>query len=185
MNYYLALRLQALQSVLVPDEEANLRHIFRWYSRTFHTPLHTVEELPLEDVLRSFYEQSYEELSEEDRKTELRELLETPEERKARLRAKDEERAEAFEFSKFTAEEERKKEEKKKLADLKPEEGRPLAIKREVPETSLPKSQPVIPMKDLKELPPDIEMKFVSDEDFEAELNAQAMIPPTKPQSSK
>ena len=180
MNYYLALRLQALRAVLAPDEDANLRSIFRWYSRTFHTPLHQVEELPVEDILTAFYEQSYEDLSEEDRKAELDELLETPEERKVRMRLKDEERAEAFEFARLSAEQERRKE-AKKLADLKPESGRPL-IPQKPPETSLPKN--VVPGSAMKELPPNIEMKFVSDDDFEAELNAEAMMP-RKPQSSK
>lgn len=181
MNHYLALRLQALRAVLVPDEEATLRHVFRWYSRTFHTPLHEVEDLPVEDVLRTFYEQSYEDLEEEARWAEVRELLETPEERKAKLRRKDEEKADAFEFSQFTAEQEQKKEEAKRIADLKPENQKRLQV-REAPETTLPKA-PMTAVKDLKELPPNIEMRFLSDEEFESELDTEAMLPARKPQS--
>lgn len=184
MNYYLALRLQALNAVLDPDEDANLRHIFRWYSRTFHTPLQAVEEIPVDDVLQAFYEQSYEDLSEEERQTELKTLLETPEDKRLRLRAQDEEQAEAFEFARYTAEEERRKEEKKKLSDIQPEGNKAFQV-RKIPEATLPKSQPM-DLKGLKELPPDIEMKFLSESEFEAEANGPGtMLPSQKPQSFK
>lgn len=185
MNYYLAQRLQAMKAVLAPDEEAWLRHIFRWYSRTFHTPLHQVEELPIEDVLQAFYEDRYEDMEEEERKKEIAELLETPAERQERLRAKDEERYEAYEFSRFSEEEERKKVEAKRLADLKPEGAKAMLQHREAPETTLPRSPPPTPMKELKELPPDIEMKFVTDEEFEASLEGQSLPLAKKPQSSQ
>ncbi len=57
----------------------------RWYARTFYTPLHIVEEeVPLDDVLRTWFEDQFESLSEEGRLDEARRLTETPEERAQR-----------------------------------------------------------------------------------------------------
>jgi hypothetical protein len=174
-----------MRSVEEPDRAATIRSILRWYSKTFHTALHVVEDLPLEDVLTAYYESTYEDLEDEQRAKEIAELLETDEERVARLRRQDEERAEAFDFARFTEEEERKKEAKKRMADLNPKENQRF-VKKEAPETSLPKPMKTTPLKDVKELPPDIEMKFVSDEAFEQELEGfGSMVPGSKPQSSK
>jgi hypothetical protein len=80
-----AARLLALKSVLNPDEDYYLRRVFRWYSRTFHTPLHVVPDLPLEDILEAYYEHVYEEIVAEDEpdkvNSAIRELVETEEER--------------------------------------------------------------------------------------------------------
>lgn len=48
-----------------PDPEFFLRKVFRWYSKTFVTPLDEVEDLPLADVLRHFYEYHFEEMLED------------------------------------------------------------------------------------------------------------------------
>lgn len=179
MDYFSALRLQALAAIQKPDEAANRRYIYRWYSKTFHTPLHIVEELDPEDVYTAFYESTYEDMTDVERETEIRELLETPEEKAAKRRQKDLERAEMFEFAQYTAEEERRKEEKKRLTDLDVKQKQKFVV-RETPETSLPKPKPATPMKDLKELPPNIEMKFVSDADFEALLDSPGNMIPGK-----
>ena len=61
MNYFRALRLQALRSVLgagdpdFNDSEYQLRCIFRWYSKNFHTPLHVVSTLDEEEVLQAYF----------------------------------------------------------------------------------------------------------------------------------
>lgn len=186
MHYFPALRLQALKAVMAPDEEANLRYIMRWYSRNYHTPLHVVETLPLEDIYQTFYEHTYEELDEADRKQELADLLETPEEKRAKERAKDEERAEIFEYARQIAEQERKKEEKKRLADLKPEQKQSLMAPKQAPQSTLPKTQLNQAIKDMKELPPNIEMRFISEEEMERELEGYgSMMPGSKPQSSE
>ena len=169
-----------MQAVEIPDQAATLRSIFRWYSKTFHTPLPQVEEIPIEEVLLTYYESMYEDLNEEERAQEMKTLLKTPEDLQAERRRKDAERADAYDFMRFTAEEEKRKAEaeKRRLADLKPEEKRKFA---KVPETALPKT----PIKDLKETPPDIQMKFVNEDDFEAELEGfGSMVPAKKPQSS-
>lgn len=171
MEYFRALRLAAMKSVVEPDLDAQLRHIYRWYSTHFHTPLHEVYDLCQEDILEAFYEVEYEDLNEDERDREIAELLESDEERRARLRIKDEERYEAFQFAKFSLEEEKKADaakEAKKLADLKAaKEGKGLLQfqkTREAPETELPTAPPK------KSEDPDIKMKFVSADDFEAEL---------------
>lgn len=181
MNYYEALRLRAIRAIQKPDEDAQLRHIHRWYSRTFHTPLHMVAELDPVDIFTAFYEQTYEDMDENEREDELERLLETPEERIQRLIAKDIERADAFEFAKFTEEEEKRKE-IRKIADLKA--GQVQKFGSRIPETGLPKELPAVALKDLKELPPDIEMKFMSESDFEAELDGPGTMIPGR-QSSK
>lgn len=57
----------------------------RWYSKTFHTPLHVVEwDVPLDDILQAWFESEYEGLSEDGRVDEARRLTETPEERAER-----------------------------------------------------------------------------------------------------
>lgn len=68
-------------AVVEPDDDAWLRRVFRFYSRTFSTPLHEVERLPLEDVLRAFYEEVFDQMDEEAREERIEWLLMTPEER--------------------------------------------------------------------------------------------------------
>lgn len=69
-------RVIALAAVLCPDGEYLLRKIARWYSREFHTPLHTVEaDIPLDDLLRAYFEVKYEDMDLEDRDEELQQLV--------------------------------------------------------------------------------------------------------------
>jgi hypothetical protein len=67
------------------DADYRLRYINRWYSKTFHTPLHVVDDLPTEDVLIHFYECQFEDLEEAERLKSISELLESIDERKKRL----------------------------------------------------------------------------------------------------
>jgi hypothetical protein len=68
-----------------------MRQIFRWYSTTYHTPLHLVEDLPLEDVLCHYYEANIcERLEEKERLKEFIERsLENPEQRNERERQEE------------------------------------------------------------------------------------------------
>ncbi len=67
-----AIRIIALRDVWLrhiekaDDADYNRRKIFRWYSINFNTPLHIVETLPMLDVIRAYWEQNYEGMSEED-----------------------------------------------------------------------------------------------------------------------
>jgi len=79
VNYYRAIRALAAKDVVSDPPDANyaLRRIFRWYSRTFHTPLDRVSDLPLYDVLVAYYEASYEAMEPEELKKELTNLAMT------------------------------------------------------------------------------------------------------------
>jgi len=155
------------------DPEAWQRHVFRWYSQTFHTPLHQVVDLDLEDVLTAYFEHRYEEMDEGEREREIQDLLETPEERTRKARAKDVERAEAFTFAEQAAKDDARRAAKKKLADIKVQEEQRFKS-GPVPETQLPTVKAGTALKDLKELPPDIEMKFVSADSFEEMLQQES-----------
>jgi len=65
-----AIRLIALKNVLdEPDASAHWRHISRYYSKTFSTPLHLV------DVLQAYFEDVYEHLEDVELQRELAETL--------------------------------------------------------------------------------------------------------------
>lgn len=70
-----SIRLLALQEVWSSRHgeasgEYLLRRIMRDYSVWFHTPLHVVEELPVDDVLQAYWERHYEEIDEADQDSE-------------------------------------------------------------------------------------------------------------------
>lgn len=180
MDRFKALRLLAIKAVLEPDNEAHLRHVFRWYSKTFHTPLHIVETLDEDDVLQAFYESWFEDMNEDDREKELAELLETETQRRERLRKLDAERAESFDFARFSAEQEEKA---RKLSEIDPKKEAPLqdpafkaATKSLTPASALPK----VAQDKAPKMEPDIEMKFVSSDEFEKELEGWGPIAPEK-----
>jgi hypothetical protein len=124
-----------------------LRSVFRWYSKTFSTPLHTVEALPLEEVLRHYFEARYEEMDAEAREVEIERLTTTPEELRRKKLSEDAADAEALEFGKEAEEEEKEpaKSSEARLAE---------AIKE---------LQVVTPLKTMETLPPDVHLSF-SDE---------------------
>lgn len=66
-----------------PSAAYSIRQIFRWYSKTFHTPLHQVADIPLYDVIQAYYESSFESMEEEDFKKEIHELAMSKEEKEA------------------------------------------------------------------------------------------------------
>lgn len=75
----------ALLSIVEPDSEANLRRLYRWFSKTFNMAITEVEELPVEYILMHYYESKYEELNDEEKHDEIIDILETPEEKAARI----------------------------------------------------------------------------------------------------
>lgn len=174
MNYYDSLKLLALGAVMKPDGEASYRSICRWYSTTFHTPLHTVEDLPEEEVLQAYFESTYEDMSDEDRVELLKRLLETDEEKKARLRRKDAEDAESFNFARQIALEAKQEAAKKKIAEVQAVKKAPsmLSAKDRAP-SLLPESKSTI-----EKLEPDVSIKFVDAEDFEKELEGFGSMMP-------
>lgn len=107
-RYLTALRLLALHNATSdsPSPDYMLRRVFRWYSKTFHTPLHEVENLPLHDVLVHYHEANYEELEEQELEVERDLLVMTAEERKAEKLRQDARKVEDYLFEKEATEEE-------------------------------------------------------------------------------
>jgi hypothetical protein len=178
MNHYDALKLLALRAVMKPDADAHFRSICRWYSITFHTPLHLVDDLPEEDILTAYYERTYEEMEEPDREELLRVMLMTEEEKKIKARQKDVEEAEAFEFTRRLAAEEKARVAKAKLVEVKPVDRKPSMLSAaDRRESRLPQEKPVVPFEKLE---PDVNIKFMDAADFEKELEGFGTMSPTE-----
>lgn len=173
MNHYEALQLLALRAVEKPDGEARLRGICRWYSKTFHTPLHVVEELDEDDVLTAYFESIYEEMEESERQDIMRQLLETDEQKAARARARDEEAAESFEFARRMADEARIAAAKKKISDVK-------EVVRPASTLSAPARLVTKALSEVEKLEPDVSVRFVDPIAFEKELEGFGEMGPKK-----
>lgn len=160
MDYYRALRILALKNVLKPDEEYHLRTIMRWYSKTYHTPLHFVETIPIETLISTFYESKYEEMSEEEQQSELELLLETEEQRKKRIAQKDLAAVDDYEFFEMSKQQ-------AKAVDKN-------AVKKGFDQLSEAMKEASKAIKDFNKKPEpsqEIDIKFVSDSEFEDMLN--------------
>jgi hypothetical protein len=81
MINYDAIQIAAMDAVLHPDLDANLRHIKRQYSKWFHTPLDQVDELPLEFVLNHYFEELYTNMDVEQRNRHIQRLIVPPSKR--------------------------------------------------------------------------------------------------------
>lgn len=81
-----------------PTTDYFLRHVFRWYSKTFSVDLRQVPDLPLHDVLQHFYESSIEEMDDETRLKELQVLSVDGTERAEK---EDRERLDSFRFERL------------------------------------------------------------------------------------
>ena len=71
----------ALRNVIekyTPDEE--WYYVSRWYSKTFATPLHLVDDLPRLDIYRAYFSEHYEALGEAELNKELEEVLQPQDE---------------------------------------------------------------------------------------------------------
>ena len=164
MDLYRAIQLRALLCVTKEDPDYTLRRMLRWYSKTFHTSLSAVEDMPVEDVVQTYYEEHFAELDEEALEKVREDLLETDDEKKARLRAADEEEADGFEYAKIVEEEEAVKAKLEETKKKKPEDG--MLAEVEIP-GALGK----------QELPPNIIMKFeVSEDEFEKEIEGYGLM---------
>ena len=108
-----SIQLRALANAILdpkdnPDVEAHfLRNVFRWYSKEFHTPLHTVIELPLVDIMLHYYESQYENMEEPQLEAERVRLTETEKDREARERAEKEDSEEVAALIEEIAQQER------------------------------------------------------------------------------
>ena len=181
MNLFKAIQLQALLAVIKPDDAAETRKIVRWFSKTFHTPIAQVEEMPFEDVLQVYYEEKFEEMSEDDLEKVKTELLESPLEKATRLKAEDAERADADLFAKLVEAEEKTKKAKKTEGGLPIVEKQSTITPVAPPRTRFEK-ETVFP--GIKEIPPDIQVVFDVDED-EFARDAEGMGTMTQPEPHK
>lgn len=180
MNTVDALRLIAMRAVVNGDSDYNIRYILRWYSKTFHTALTDVEDLPLEDVLQTFFECRYEEMNEAERDQEIEKLLLSEEELARKRRREDAEDAEAEEFAKLT--ETQVKENNKKPLENAAKTADKVAtglqkLAETLQEEKVEVQEPESPIKVL----PDIKMTFIEDTDFDQILEGSFGPPPKKP----
>jgi hypothetical protein len=125
------LRLLALYNVIHEPGDYNLRFIFRWYSKTFATPLHVVEALPLHDVLIHYFECHYEGLNDSELEDEIRRLTMSTEKLARLKREEDAADADAYEYGRIAEQEEKAKQApvapvEKPVPENKPEPKAPL-----------------------------------------------------------
>lgn len=165
MNFLKAVKTRAMRDVFYKDDPQKkgqvdpdywIRSVLRWYSKTFFTPLHVVHDLPLADVMQAYYEETFESMSEEELDAARHSLVETAEERAARLdtEARQGTEDDAFLEQKYMEEMERQ------------ERGR---LKKAGKVDGLPTEEPQPLVAQLIE-PAEIDLKFVEHDDFEAEL---------------
>ncbi len=174
-----AAQIAAFAAVTIDDYDSEYfyRHVFRWYSEKFHTPLHEVLDLPLDFILQHYFEVYYEGMTEVQRDEARTKLHETKEQRRQRMIREEAEAADAEEFAQQVAEEEaaRAKEaaestidkEKKKIAQL-PVDDRPRAMRADHAPPVFPSALPT----------PDIKMTFVDDEELEKLIEGYGDAPP-------
>jgi hypothetical protein len=193
VNLWEALQLSALRDVWFDrnskaglDPEYRFRKIFRWYSETFSTPLHLVDTLPLEDVVRAWCENEYEEMTDEELERTVKELAISP----AKLREieRDEDIKEALDFDDVgairaananMAPPDTKKLEEAVAPALNALDNLLRQVRESGRETELPAAKPALS----GSLPPGIHMKFVSEEELEAEIekaDSLALFEPPK-----
>lgn len=172
LNFFNAMRTIALRDVLVGSSEYELRKILRWYSTTFRTPLHEVYDLPLEFVLQHFYEAKYEDMDPDDREEERKLLILTPDERRAKERIEDQERYEQHQFEQEAEAIAKKQEEEEAKKAAKGEK----LVAPDLPSVDFPTMMPDLKKDPLAapaatKMPPNISMKFVSDEEMQKLIN--------------
>lgn len=163
MDLFEAIKVKALHSVLHPDEEYFTRKLYRWYSKTFFTPLQEVYDLPLESVLRDWYEERFEALEEDERSEELALVLETTDQKTERKSVEEQEKATEEDFAKMA----------EKANDIKLERPSLEKVVKKL-ETLTDK---IAEMKtDPAELPKDVEIRFENDDaEFEKLLDEPAI----------
>ncbi len=145
-----------MRAVLKPDGEFLLRRMYRWYSKTFSTPLHEVEDLPVADILTAYYEETYDAMEPEHRELLRQRLAESDEQRAAREATEVEDANDDDAFMRMVEEEE--------MARLAKEVNGPAPAKKS-PSGGMASRETDLP--DVVEAPPDIKMTFSKDRDFQ------------------
>lgn len=167
-----------MAAVLEEDQEYQLRHIFRWYSRNFNTPLYQVEELPLVEVLQAWYECQYEsivhdETREEELLKELLDLSENEEQRRKREMETERKLDDDEQFAKTVEEAEPPPTKKdpgtmqELVEEVKSRQDMDIPKRKKFSEAELPAT--------IKTLPPDVNMSFVDSDEFERGLEEESI----------
>lgn len=177
-----AIRKCALAEVVAEESSADyrLRRIFRWYSIKFSTPLHVVEELPIQHVLQHFFEVQYETKYDdgelEDLEQERVVLTETDDQRKERLAREAKKREEEEAFMRQVAAEEAAK--AKPVGPKDGESGLPTAVPTAQKLPTAIKTDLADNIPEKLEIPPDISMKFdVNENDLDLDDAPDSLSP--------
>lgn len=172
-----AVQLIALRSVVKPDGDYFVRRICRWYSREFHTPLHEVEELPLDYVLTQYFESTFEDMEEDERQERIDKLLEPEGKRRERIYQEELEEMEMEEFARFTEEqaklEAKEKNEQTLNVPIQPELA-PIQLSNTMREAEL------IPNNKVNQPPPLPDIRFEFDPNLDVEDFDSFPAPPPK-----
>lgn len=174
MDLIKALQLKALRNVMCDsaDRDYHLRFIFRWYSKTFHTPLHEVQSLPIVDVLTAYFEERFENFNEEDLRQEKVRLTETEQEKKEREAREEADRLLEEDFVKQTELAERSRLESLKQSSSPIVEGAKLAADKifegRAPDTAIASTDASEPL---------IKIDFIDEKTFEQDLEGFGSMP--------
>lgn len=144
-------RILALHGVLTDTDDYRYRYVQRWYSKTFHTPLRLVQDIPISEILLHFWECKYEGMDTEDLEEERVLVTEAPEVRKARIHREQEEKLANETFIREL--EELSKKNPKKIEDMNLTEPEAVRTKMSLPE-------PEIGSKKIEIVPPDVKISF-------------------------
>jgi hypothetical protein len=183
-----AIRICAVGAVKEKDSDYVMRYIFRWYSREFHTPLHVIDELPLEEVLTHFFECRFENMDDEEIEEAVAKLIETRAERTLREAKEKAEAEEDDEFYKDTLVQAKKlkaKSDARKAnpsldSPIDPDIGRPLLLPvmgEKLPQSLQDVADKVDPK--LKTVPAEIKMQFISESELNQLDDWDVLGPPT------
>jgi hypothetical protein len=148
---YEALRLLALKARVKPDLTDLHRFVARWYSKEFHTPLHVVFTLPIDDLWRAYFEEQFAEMEQIDIEQEVAIALETPEQREKRLSEEGQENQAEDAFAALA-------------------EAANAASKAKTAADALVES-----VNKTKDLPPDINVDFVSPDEMERIISGKSI----------
>jgi hypothetical protein len=172
-------RIEAALAVKRHDGEYRLRQIFRWYSRTFHTPLHQVQDLDLLDILQAFYEDRLGDMKDDELHDEIQDLIRTPEEEMralredAKTRSEDELAAQAIEASLKAADLAAKSKEKQTISPVGPRE----PVVKPLPEATLEGMSPTgKAMREDLVAPPDVHITFIDEDMLELEASGHGLM---------
>lgn len=169
-QYLDSIRIRALTSIMEPDWETFLHGVFEWYSTTYHTPLYEVMELPVDHVLYTYWRGVYKTMESDERYNEAIWLLETPAERASRVKENKKSEEDFMNKAMQFNDSLKSKKTSSKVDQILDKMRRKQEIKlqdKPLPEVKIPEPQPE-----------EVTIKYMSESDFEAELDKPIPLPP-------